>query len=326
MIWVPSRDDDPSMSREAKRQAKKATRAGCTPQSLPYQARSTRLRLAVSQLHQQRKLPNNVGNYSKRIDRALPGKHTQALYDICKRREAGVLSQLRTGMAKINSYLNKIGAAESDMCECGCGPETMEHFLFRCTRWEAEREAMRRVGQNMVGNLSFFLGGKSALKLTDHASAAEDRMLNTWRWYWLAFKQLSVATGPMSAFPSGEIWGENARRAYAIIETAEFGDVLFVAIGATNVGSVVIHEQFQKSGVQVNKVDELGHFQFGGSSIIVAFQVERIKFDNDLLQLSKQRIQVSVEIGMSLGRATRSTRRGEMSPATTYAEVADPNA
>ncbi|KAI7768236.1 hypothetical protein LZL87_014082 [Fusarium oxysporum] len=53
MIWVPSRDDDLSMSREAKRQAKKATRAGCTPQSLPYQARSTRLRLAVSQLHQQ---------------------------------------------------------------------------------------------------------------------------------------------------------------------------------------------------------------------------------------------------------------------------------
>ncbi|KAJ0130945.1 Uncharacterized protein HZ326_25951, partial [Fusarium oxysporum f. sp. albedinis] len=60
------------------------------------------------------------------------------------------------------SYLNKIGAAESDMCECGCGPETMEHFLFRCTRWEAEREAMRRAGQNMMGNLSFFLGGKSA--------------------------------------------------------------------------------------------------------------------------------------------------------------------
>ncbi|KAM5527229.1 hypothetical protein FOXYSP1_20498 [Fusarium oxysporum f. sp. phaseoli] len=162
MIWVPSRCDDLSMSREAKRQAKKATRAGCTPQSLPYQAHSTRLRLAVSQLHQQRKLPNNVGNYSKRIDRALPGKHTQALYDICKRREAGVLSQLRTGMARINSHLNKIGAAESDMCECGCGPETMEHFLFRCTRWEAEREAMRRVGQNMMGNLSFFLGGKSA--------------------------------------------------------------------------------------------------------------------------------------------------------------------
>ncbi|KAK2471317.1 hypothetical protein H9L39_17548 [Fusarium oxysporum f. sp. albedinis] len=115
------------------------------------------------------------------------------------------------------------------------------------------------------------------------------------------------------------------RKAYIIIETAEFGDVLFVAIGATNVGSVVIHEYFQKSGVQVKKGDELGHFRFGGSSIIVAFQGERIKFENDLLQLSKQRIQISVEVGMSLGRATRSTRRGERSPEPTHAEVADPN-
>jgi ribonuclease HI len=161
MIWVPSSVDNLSMNREAKRQAKKATRAECAPQSLPYQARSTRLRLVATQLHQQRRLPDSVGNYSKRIDRALPGKHAQAIYDICKRREAGVFSQMRTGMARINSYLCKIGAAESDMCECGQAPETMEHFLFRCTRWETEREGMRQVGQDMMGNLSFFLGGKS---------------------------------------------------------------------------------------------------------------------------------------------------------------------
>ncbi|RKK56324.1 hypothetical protein BFJ69_g17668 [Fusarium oxysporum] len=161
MVWVPSQDDSLTMSREAKRQAQKATRAEYTPRSLPYQARSTRTRLAVAQLHQQRRLPDRVGGYSKRIDRALPSKHTQALYDGLKRREADVLSQLRTGMARINSYLSKIGAAESDMCECGHAPETMEHFLFQCTRWEIEREAMRQVGQGMMGNLSFFLGGKS---------------------------------------------------------------------------------------------------------------------------------------------------------------------
>nr|CEG03942.1 unnamed protein product [Fusarium acuminatum CS5907] len=68
---------------------------------------------------------------------------------------------MRTGMARVNRYLCKIGAAESDMCECGQAPETMEHFLFRCTRWETEREGMRQVGQDMMGNLSFFLGGKS---------------------------------------------------------------------------------------------------------------------------------------------------------------------
>ncbi|KAJ0132998.1 C2H2 type master regulator of conidiophore development brlA [Fusarium oxysporum f. sp. albedinis] len=134
MVWALSRGDDFTMGREAKRQAQRATRAECTPQSLPYQARSTRTRLAAAKLRQQQTLPDRVGGYSKRIDRALPGKHTKALYDRLKRRDADMLSQLRTGMAMINSYLSKIGAAESDMCECGRAPETMEHFLFRCTR------------------------------------------------------------------------------------------------------------------------------------------------------------------------------------------------
>jgi hypothetical protein len=161
MVWIPSRDDDLGIGRKAKRQAQRATRAECTPQSLPYQARSTQTRLVAAQLRQQQRLPDRVGGYSKRIDRALPGKHTKALYDNLKRREADVLSQLRTGMARINSYLSKIGAAESDVCDCGQAAETMEHFLFRCTKWEAEREGMRQVGQDMMGNLSFFLGGKS---------------------------------------------------------------------------------------------------------------------------------------------------------------------
>ena len=130
MMWVPSRDDDLTMGREAKRQAQRATRAECTLQVLPYQARSTRTRLVAARLRQQRRLPDKVGSYSKRIDRALLGKHTKALYNSLKRREADVLSQLRTGMARINSYLSKIGAAGSDICECRRAPETMEHFLF----------------------------------------------------------------------------------------------------------------------------------------------------------------------------------------------------
>ena len=80
-----------------------------------------------------------------------------------------MLSQLRTGLARINRYLHKIGAAESDMCDCGQAAETMEQFLFRCTKWDAQREGMRRVGQTMMGNLSFFLGGKAASDGTEWA-------------------------------------------------------------------------------------------------------------------------------------------------------------
>ncbi|KAF9775802.1 hypothetical protein IL306_006071 [Fusarium sp. DS 682] len=115
------------------------------------------------------------------------------------------------------------------------------------------------------------------------------------------------------------------RREYVIIDTLEFGEVLFVAIGATNVGSVIIHDKFQKSNAKIKKGDELGYFQFGGSSIIVAFLEGRIKFDQDISELSKQRIQCSVEVGMSLGTATRVTRRDERSPQPSYAAVADLN-
>ncbi|KAL7629835.1 hypothetical protein AAE478_001358 [Parahypoxylon ruwenzoriense] len=92
-------------------------------------------------------------------------------------------------------------------------------------------------------------------------------------------------------------------RCYIVIETEHFGDVLFVAIGATDVGTVRINEKFQKAGTKVKKGDEIGYFQFGGSSIIVAFQKGAVKFDQDLLDFSRQRIQVSVEVGMSLGMA-----------------------
>jgi phosphatidylserine decarboxylase len=67
-----------------------------------------------------------------------------------------------------------------------------------------------------------------------------------------------------------------------------------------------IHDQWQKKGAKIKKGDELGYFQFGGSSIIVAFSPGRIEFDQDLLDLSRERIQVSVEVGMSLGRALQS--------------------
>ncbi|KAI8397458.1 hypothetical protein FOFC_20730 [Fusarium oxysporum] len=113
-------------------------------------------------LRQRMMLPEGVGGYSKRLDKALPGKHTRTLYDALKRRESAILVQLRTGMARVNRYLHRIGAAETDTCDCGQEEETVEHFLFRCPRWDEQREHMRNVDREMIGNLSFFLGGKTA--------------------------------------------------------------------------------------------------------------------------------------------------------------------
>lgn len=57
------------------------------------------------------------------------------------------------------------------------------------------------------------------------------------------------------------------------------------------------------TGHKVKKGDEMGLFQYGGSSILVAFEQGRICFDEDLEILSHQQLMVDVQVGMSLGRA-----------------------
>ncbi|RAK80036.1 putative phosphatidylserine decarboxylase [Aspergillus fijiensis CBS 313.89] len=107
---------------------------------------------------------------------------------------------------------------------------------------------------------------------------------------------------PIALRSGVDILTRNARD-YVVVDSEEFGEVLFVAIGAAQVGTVRIHERFQQPGARIEKGEELGHFQFGGSSIIVAFQRGRIVFDEDLLRASKNAIATDVEVGMSLGRA-----------------------
>jgi hypothetical protein len=125
--------------------------------------KSTTLNISRSQAVPKSCLPENIGKHSKRVDAALPGKHTRQLYDRLSWKEASALAQLRTGMARLNGYLHRINVAESDQCACGQARETVEHFLFRCQRWTAHRTEMLQCTHTHRGNISFFLGGKSPL-------------------------------------------------------------------------------------------------------------------------------------------------------------------
>jgi hypothetical protein len=131
MVWAPKQPEF-ALGTRAKVEARRATTEGCEPVKRPYQSKSTTVRQAIAKQRQEKVLPDGVGKYSRRIDRALPGRHTHILYDWLKRKEAIVLAQLRTGMTRLNSYLSKMGAAELDLCICGRVSETVEHFLFRC--------------------------------------------------------------------------------------------------------------------------------------------------------------------------------------------------
>ena len=104
--------------------------------------KSTTLNLARSQAATTKALPEDVGRHVKRVDAALPGKHTRQLYDGLSWKETTVLAQLRTGMARLNGYLYRINVAQTDQCACGQARETVEHFLFRCRKWTTQRIAL----------------------------------------------------------------------------------------------------------------------------------------------------------------------------------------
>jgi hypothetical protein len=123
---------------------------------------STTLNIARSKLGS-KNLPEKIGKHSKRVDAALPGKYTRRLYDKLSWKEASVLAQLRTGIARLNGYLHRIKAAATDQCVYEQDRETVEHFLFRCRRWTAHRTEMLQCTVTHRSNISFYLGGKSLL-------------------------------------------------------------------------------------------------------------------------------------------------------------------
>lgn len=160
IAWIPS-NKRAHPAQAAKEAARGSTKEGSIPSRRAFRAWSTTLNLAKQKMQSQNKLPENIGKFSKRVDAALPGKHTRTLYDSFNWKEARILAQLRTGMLRLNGYLHQVGAAPSAQCACGYAKETVEHFLFRCTKWTALRTQMLQCTDTRRGNLSYFLGGKA---------------------------------------------------------------------------------------------------------------------------------------------------------------------
>ena len=154
--WIKTAEDIP-LWKEAREAGKKAI---INQEHGRYQAVSTAKSYVVGALKNERSLPTNRGSMSKWVDKALPGPHTKGLYDPLRKEEAKVLAQLRTGMSRLNGYLYKIGATESAECSCGAAKEDVGHFLFRCEKWEPERQKLRNKWGTKMGNARFFLGGK----------------------------------------------------------------------------------------------------------------------------------------------------------------------
>ena len=87
------------------------------------------------------------------------------------------------------------------------------------------------------------------------------------------------------------------KRTFTTIETDTLGTVLMLEIGATNVGSI---QQTYRPG-QVNKGDEKGYFEFGGSSTLLLFEPGRIRLADDLVEQSRNQRELYARVGDRLG-------------------------
>lgn len=70
---------------------------------------------------------------------------------------------------------------------------------------------------------------------------------------------------------------ENFKRGYFIIDTGKYGYVAIIPVGLNTISSIVFNKRFANvtEPVSVKRGDELGHFLYGGSLVIIAFEPDR---------------------------------------------------
>ena len=86
---------------------------------------------------------------------------------------------------------------------------------------------------------------------------------------------------------------EDFKHGYFIIETNNYGLIAMIPIGLQTIGSVVFEDEYKKvssdNPKQIHKGDKLGHFEYGGSTVLLIF--EKGKFSS-----------LNVEQGQRIGK------------------------
>ncbi len=89
-----------------------------------------------------------------------------------------------------------------------------------------------------------------------------------------------------------KVFCEN-KREYCILNTATKGKILLSPVGATMVGSII---ETYKPG-SVKKGAEMGYFAFGGSTILMLIDKNKVKIDYDILKNTKNGFETYVRMG-----------------------------
>ena len=105
------------------------------------------------------------------------------------------------------------------------------------------------------------------------------------------------SVNPLALNKVVDLYSKN-KRDITLIETENFGNLLYIEVGATFVGSIIqTYEKLEK----INRGDEKGYFKFGGSTVILLFEKNKVIFDKDLIDNTSRGYETLVSMGEKIG-------------------------
>lgn len=105
------------------------------------------------------------------------------------------------------------------------------------------------------------------------------------------------SVNPVSLKEIPELFCRN-KREWSIFHSDNFGDMLYVEVGAACVGTIIQTYEPEK---HVLKGSEKGYFKFGGSTVILFFQNGKIKIDSDIIEQTKLGFETKILMGEHIG-------------------------
>ena len=95
------------------------------------------------------------------------------------------------------------------------------------------------------------------------------------------------------------VYHENSRE-YCMIRSEQFGDIIQMGVGALLVGKIT-NDVISKC--KVTKGEEKGFFEFGGSTIILLLEKDKVKVCDDLINNTRQGYETLVKQGDTLAES-----------------------
>ena len=108
------------------------------------------------------------------------------------------------------------------------------------------------------------------------------------------------SVNPVAFAKAPDLFTENTR-CITKLKSDVFGEFLFLEVGAFGVGSIV---NLHAATTDFQKGDEKGFFKFGGSTVILIMESDKVQFDSDLIKNSSGSMETLIRYGERIGVAT----------------------